>query len=91
MRSATVAAVERVPDAHPCVGLAPSLQLVQPQRGAAEVGDDETELELVTCERCARPPRDPDDRASWAKIDAADVCPGCLTLAESDALRRTER
>ena len=47
--------------------------------------------ELVTCERCARLPRDPDDRASWTTIDAAEVCPGCLTLTESDALRGADR
>jgi len=42
----------------------------------------------VTCVRCAREPRDEDDRTSWASIDQEDVCPGCLTLSEADALRK---
>jgi hypothetical protein len=41
----------------------------------------------LRCSRCIRAPRDPDDRATWVTIDAAKVCPGCLTLDERDRLR----
>jgi hypothetical protein len=59
--------------------------------GSAKVTDASEDRELVTCARCARQPRDPDDRASWATIDDAEVCPGCLTLTESEAHRAAER
>jgi hypothetical protein len=45
---------------------------------------DETDLE--TCSRCARSARDPDDRSTWVTIDDEEVCPGCLTLLETDRL-----
>jgi hypothetical protein len=55
------------------------------------VSDSSKESEFVLCARCARPPRDPEDRASWATIDDAEVCPGCFTLTESEALRGAGR
>jgi hypothetical protein len=52
------------------------------------MGEPEIEPEVVTCLRCARSPRDPDDRVTWVTIGAADVCPGCLTLTEAEVLRK---
>lgn len=45
----------------------------------------------LTCIRCARQPRDEEDLASWVSIGMEDVCPGCLTLTEADALRNADR
>jgi hypothetical protein len=44
------------------------------------------ESSLETCSRCARSARDSDDRTSWVTIDDEEVCPGCLTLLETDRL-----
>jgi hypothetical protein len=55
------------------------------------VSDSSKESEFVLCARCARRPRDSEDRASWATIDDAEVCPGCFTLTESQALRGAGR
>lgn len=41
----------------------------------------------LVCARCRRPPRDPDDRASWVTINDDELCPGCLTLAELERVR----
>jgi len=45
---------------------------------------DDSDLE--TCSRCARFERDADDRTTWVTIDDEEVCPGCLTLLETDRL-----
>ena len=39
-----------------------------------------------TCSRCARFVRDADDHTTWVTIDDEEVCPGCLTLLETDRL-----
>jgi hypothetical protein len=49
--------------------------------------DEETATPLLHCARCARPPRDPDDRATWVTIDDDRICPGCLTLNDRERLR----
>lgn len=41
----------------------------------------------LVCARCRRPPRDPDDRASWVIINDDKLCPGCLTLDELGRVR----
>jgi hypothetical protein len=46
---------------------------------------------LETCARCARRARDADDRETWATIGEAEICPGCLTLTEVEALRNADR
>jgi hypothetical protein len=43
------------------------------------------------CARCARLPRDADDRMSWVTIDDNQICPGCLTLSDRDRLPDDER
>ena len=47
--------------------------------------------QTMTCARCTRAQRDDDDRASWVTLESEDVCPGCLTLTEAEALRNTDR
>jgi hypothetical protein len=48
-------------------------------------GNDRTEL---LCARCVRAARDADDFATWTSFDDGDeICPGCLTLAETAARR----
>jgi hypothetical protein len=54
------------------------------------MGEPSAWAELVTCARCARPPRDPDDRSAWAMVDEGEVCPGCLTLTEVEARKGLE-
>jgi len=49
-------------------------------------GEDATARRLL-CARCARVPRDPDDRATWVTIDDDRICPGCLTLSDRERLR----
>jgi hypothetical protein len=39
-----------------------------------------------TCSRCARSARDADDLTTWVTIEDEEVCPGCLTLLETDRL-----
>jgi hypothetical protein len=39
-----------------------------------------------SCSRCARFARDSDDRSTWVTIEDEEVCPGCLTLLETDRL-----
>jgi hypothetical protein len=41
---------------------------------------------LETCARCARSARDAEDRSTWVTIEDEEVCPGCLTLLETDRL-----
>jgi hypothetical protein len=41
----------------------------------------------LRCARCVRTPRDADDRLAWVTIDDHTVCPGCLTLSDSERLR----
>jgi hypothetical protein len=45
---------------------------------------DEDDLEW--CSRCARSARDAEDGTAWVTIDDEEVCPGCLTLLETDRL-----
>jgi hypothetical protein len=49
--------------------------------------DPERGPDLVTCRRCARTPRDPDDHETWVAMDGSEICPGCLTLIEAEAQR----
>jgi hypothetical protein len=42
------------------------------------------------CARCARAPRDPDDRTAWVTIDESEICPGCLTMNDHERLRADE-
>jgi hypothetical protein len=53
-------------------------------------GEPDAETAPLLCARCARPPRDPDDRAAWATIDDDEICPGCLTLNDRERLRADE-
>jgi hypothetical protein len=48
---------------------------------------DEVEQAAARCSRCARSPRSAEDRLAWATIDDADVCPGCLTLVDTERIR----
>ena len=41
----------------------------------------------VRCSRCLRAPRDDADFVGWEALDEGVVCPGCLTLLETDAHR----
>jgi hypothetical protein len=51
--------------------------------------DPRTDLsKTAACARCRRAPRDEDDLAAWELIEDDFVCPGCLTLLETDAHRR---
>lgn len=43
------------------------------------------------CARCARSPRGAENHVDWATIDGAEVCPGCLTLADGERLRNDSR
>jgi hypothetical protein len=52
--------------------------------GANEQGWD-------VCGRCARPPRDEDDRVAWITIEDTEICPGCLTLSEAAALKSADQ
>ena len=55
-------------------------------------GDDEHEGPPGPfCARCVRAARGVDDFATWASVDEGDeVCPGCLTLAETVELREAD-
>jgi hypothetical protein len=52
-------------------------------------GDSRAARRLL-CARCARTPRDPDDRTTWVTIDDDRICPGCLTLNDRERLRMDE-
>ena len=41
------------------------------------------------CSRCQRPARDDGDYGDWEALDEGVVCPGCLTMLETHARRRT--
>lgn len=41
----------------------------------------------VRCPRCRRPPRDDADYVDWEVLDEGAVCPGCLTMLETEARR----
>ena len=41
----------------------------------------------VRCARCVRAPRDDADYVAWATLDEGAVCPGCLTMLETEARR----
>ena len=41
----------------------------------------------VVCARCARLPRDANDRMSWVAIASREICPGCLTMNDREQLR----
>ena len=53
------------------------------------MNDDEVDTTAapLVCARCARPPRDRDDRMSWVTIDSHGVCPGCVTMNDREQLR----
>jgi hypothetical protein len=51
---------------------------------------DEFAPHPLQCARCARAPRDPDDRTTWVMIDDDRICPGCLTLTDREQLRTDE-
>jgi hypothetical protein len=55
--------------------------------------DDEVDAAAapLTCARCARMPRDSDDRLSWATINDDEICPGCLTTNDHERLRHEGR
>jgi len=42
------------------------------------------------CTRCQRAPRDDGDFVSWEQLDEGEVCPGCLTMLETQARRTAE-
>jgi hypothetical protein len=44
----------------------------------------------VRCSRCRREPRDDADYVTWHALDEGAVCPGCLTMLETDACRASE-
>jgi hypothetical protein len=44
----------------------------------------------VRCSRCRREPRDDSDYVTWQALDEGSVCPGCLTMLETDARRASE-
>ena len=50
-------------------------------------GEPDTAAVPPACARCARAPRDPDDRSTWVTIDDDKICPGCLTLNDRERLR----
>lgn len=54
------------------------------------MSEPRAEPQPMTCARCARCARDADDRATWATIEDESVCPGCLTLMESEAHRSAD-
>lgn len=41
----------------------------------------------VRCSRCRRAPRDDVDYVGWEALDDGTVCPGCLTMLETEARR----
>jgi len=41
----------------------------------------------VSCSRCRREPRDDADYVTWHALEGGTVCPGCLTLLETDQLQ----
>lgn len=43
----------------------------------------------VQCARCRRSPRDDADYVSWCALDDGSVCPGCLTMLETETHRET--
>ena len=53
-------------------------------------GEPDPEAAPLVCARCARAPRDPDDRTAWVTIDDDEICPGCLTLNDRERLRTDE-
>jgi hypothetical protein len=53
-------------------------------------GGDDAAARPLLCARCARAPRDPDDRATWVTIAEDWICPGCLTLNDRERLRMDE-
>ena len=44
----------------------------------------------LRCSRCRRAPGDDADYVTWRALTEGAVCPGCLTLLETDAARTTE-
>jgi hypothetical protein len=44
----------------------------------------------VSCSRCRREPRDDADYVTWRALEEGTVCPGCLTLLETDERRAYE-
>ena len=41
----------------------------------------------VRCSRCLREPRNDADYVTWSALDEGAVCPGCLTLLETETAR----
>jgi hypothetical protein len=39
----------------------------------------------VQCSRCRREPRNDEDYVTWQALDEGAVCPGCLTMLETEA------
>jgi hypothetical protein len=44
----------------------------------------------VRCLRCRREPRDDADYVTWHALAEGSVCPGCLTMLETEARRASE-
>jgi hypothetical protein len=44
----------------------------------------------VRCSRCRREPRDDADYVTWHALDEGAVCPGCLTMLETEARQASE-
>lgn len=55
------------------------------------MSDDRDDIPVTArplwCARCARTPRDADDRTTWVTIGDDTICPGCLTLNDRERLR----
>jgi hypothetical protein len=45
----------------------------------------------LQCARCTRASRDADDELAWVIIDDDTVCPGCLTMSDSERLKNESR
>lgn len=41
----------------------------------------------VRCSRCRRAPRDDADYVGWEVLEEGAVCPGCLTMLETEVRR----
>jgi hypothetical protein len=44
----------------------------------------------IRCSRCRRKPRDDADYVTWRALNDGAVCPGCLTMIETEARRASE-
>jgi hypothetical protein len=57
--------------------------------GAAVEPESSNLSHQMRCSRCQRAPRDDDDYVGWEALDEGAVCPGCLTMLETEARRRS--